>query len=109
MRMRKILKYLRLGGLLADWDELLAKARRGRFSTSGCSGTCWRRNTASRWRIPAATPQTSPHSRDLNETFPLSASRSWTVQIMSLYDRFDYMSKQRNIVWLGPTGAAKAA
>ena len=30
--LRKILKYLRLGGLLADWDELLAKARRGRFS-----------------------------------------------------------------------------
>ena len=30
--LRKILKYLRLGGLLADWDELLAQARRGRFS-----------------------------------------------------------------------------
>ena len=30
--LRKILKYLRLGGLLADWEELLAKARRGRFS-----------------------------------------------------------------------------
>ena len=25
--LRKILKYLHLGGLLADWDELLAKAR----------------------------------------------------------------------------------
>jgi hypothetical protein len=28
--------------------------------------------------------------------------------IMSLYDRFDYMIKQRNIVWLGPTGCGKS-
>jgi hypothetical protein len=30
--LQKILKHLRLGGLLAQWDELLAEARRGRFS-----------------------------------------------------------------------------
>ena len=30
--LEKILKYLHLGGLLADWDEFLAEARRGRFS-----------------------------------------------------------------------------
>ena len=30
--LQKILKYLRLGGLLADWDDLLAEARRRRFS-----------------------------------------------------------------------------
>ena len=27
---------------------------------------------------------------------------------MSLYDRFDYMTKQQNIVWLGPTGCGKS-
>jgi len=26
---------------------------------------------------------------------------------MSLYDSFDYMTKQRNIIWLGPTGCGK--
>ncbi len=26
---------------------------------------------------------------------------------MSLYDSFDYMTKQRNIVWMGPTGCGK--
>jgi DNA replication protein DnaC len=26
---------------------------------------------------------------------------------MSLYDRFDYLTKQQNIVWLGPTGCGK--
>ena len=31
--LRKILKYLRLGGLLADWDELLAKAKGWGFRT----------------------------------------------------------------------------
>jgi len=30
--LRKILKYLRLWGLLAHWDELVAEARQGRFS-----------------------------------------------------------------------------
>ncbi len=30
--LQKILKHLRLGGLLAQWDELLTQARRGRFS-----------------------------------------------------------------------------
>ena len=26
---------------------------------------------------------------------------------MSLYDSFDYMTKQRNIIWVGPTGTGK--
>ena len=30
--LQRILKHLRLGGLLANWDELLAAARRARFS-----------------------------------------------------------------------------
>ena len=30
--LKKILKYLRLGGLLAHWDQWLAEAERGRFS-----------------------------------------------------------------------------
>ena len=30
--LQKILKALRLGGLRAQWDELLAQARQGRFS-----------------------------------------------------------------------------
>jgi hypothetical protein len=30
--LQKILKYLRLGGLLANWDSLLAEARQGKFS-----------------------------------------------------------------------------
>jgi hypothetical protein len=31
-QLQKILKYLRLGGLLAHWEELLNEARRRRFS-----------------------------------------------------------------------------
>jgi hypothetical protein len=31
-QLQKILQQLRLGGLLAQWDELLATARRGNFS-----------------------------------------------------------------------------
>jgi DNA replication protein DnaC len=42
------------------------------------------------------------------ETFPFAHQpRLNRKRIMSLYDRFDYMTKKQNIVWLGPTGCGK--
>lgn len=29
------------------------------------------------------------------------------MRMMALYDRFEYITKQQNIVWLGPTGCGK--
>ena len=66
--LQKILKYLRLGGLLAHWDELLAKARRGRFSHE----RLLRHVLEAEYRVktrtrPAAAPQTGPHPRDAGD------------------------------------------
>jgi hypothetical protein len=42
------------------------------------------------------------------ETFPFSRQPKLDrKRIMSLYDGFDYMTKQRNIIWLGKTGCGK--
>jgi len=43
------------------------------------------------------------------ETFPFARQPKLDRKtIMSLYDRFDYMTKQQNIIWLGPTGCGKS-
>jgi DNA replication protein DnaC len=109
-QLQKILKYLRLGGLLDHWDELLAAAQRGRFSherllkhvleaeyrTKSDNARLLRRKRA---RIPELLEI---------ETFPFTRQPKLDrKRIMSLYDRFDYMTKQQNLVWLGPTGCGK--
>jgi DNA replication protein DnaC len=42
------------------------------------------------------------------ETYPFARQPKLDrKKIMSYYDSFDYMTKQRNMVWLGPTGCGK--
>ena len=89
------------------WPRPAAGASR----TSGCCGTCWRRNTASRERTPGCCTANGPHIPEILEieTFPFARQPKLDrKQIMSLFDRFDYMTKRQNIVWLGPTGCGKS-
>jgi len=109
--LKHILKYLRLGALLANWDELLKQARRGKYSHE---------------RLLKLVLQAEYRSKDENartfrrkrahipepleiETFPFTRQPKLNrKRMMSLYDSFDYMTKQQNIVWLGPTGCGKS-
>ena len=109
--LRKILKYLRLGGLLADWDELLAKARRGRFSHE----RLLRHVLEAEYRVKLENARLLRRKRARIpemleiETFPFARQPKLDrKKILSLYDSFEYMTKQRNIVWLGPTGCGKS-
>lgn len=108
--LQQILKHLRLGSLLANWDELLDEARRGRFS----------HERLLKHMLQAECRAKSEHSRLLRrkraripelleiETFPFARQPKLDrKRIMSLYDSFDYLNKQRNIAWLGPTGCGK--
>lgn len=109
-RLQEMLKYLRLPGLLAHWDQLLAEARRGRFSherllthvleaeyrTKNENARMLRRKRA---RIPELLEI---------ETFPFNRQpRLDRKRVMSLYDSFHYMTRQQDVVWLGPTGCGK--
>ena len=109
--LKKILKYLRLGGLLAEWDELLAKARRGRFSPE----RLLRHVLEAEYRVKLENARLLRRKRARIpemleiETFPFARQPKLDrKRITSLYDRFDYMTQQRNIVWLGPTGCGKS-
>ena len=109
--LQKILKYLRLGGLLTQWDELLAEARQGRFSHERLLKHVLQAEYRTRSDQARILRRKRAHIPELLEieTFPFARQPKLDRQrIMSLYDRFDYMTKQQNIVWLGPTGCGKS-
>ena len=104
------LKCLRLGGLLAHWDEYLALARRQRFSSVRLlrhvleEELKLKRDNARRLRLKRAD---IPELLDL-ATYPFNRQPKLDRKnIQGLYDGFDYMTKARNIVWMGPTGCGK--
>lgn len=104
------LKYLRLGGLLAHWDEVLALARKQNFSHPrllqyALEEECKiKRDNARRLRLQRARiPEML-----LMETFPFARQPQLNKKkVLSLYDGFDYMTQTRNITWVGPTGCGK--
>jgi DNA replication protein DnaC len=108
--LRKILKHLRLNGLLAQWDELLAAARRGRFSHERLLKHVFQteyRLKTEQARMLRRKRANIPEILEI-ETFPFARQPKLDrKRVMSLYDSFDYMTKQRNIAWLGPTGCGK--
>jgi DNA replication protein DnaC len=106
----KTLKYLRLGGLLAHWDDYLALAQRQRFSAGRLlrhvleEELKLKHNNARQLRLKRAT---IPEELDL-ATFPFDRQPKLDrKKIISHYDGFDYMTHSRNIVWMGPTGCGK--
>lgn len=108
--LRKILKYLRLWGILAHWDELLAVASQGNFSHQRLlkhvlEAECRIKNDNA--RILRRKRARVPELLEI-ETFPFTRQPKLNrKRIMSLYDSFDYMTKKQNIIWLGPTGCGK--
>jgi len=106
----KTVKYLRLPGLLAHWDEYLALARQQRFShvrflRHVLEEECKIRNeNARKLRLARARiPELF-----LMETFPFNRQPNLDrKRILSVYDAFDYMTKTQNLIWVGPTGCGK--
>jgi len=106
----KMLKYIRLGGLLANWDRYLQIARKGNFSQVRLlkyiveeeykiKKENSRKLRLSKARIP---------EKFAIETFPFGRQMKLNKKrILDLYDSFDYMSKRQNIIWIGPTGTGK--
>jgi DNA replication protein DnaC len=109
-QLENILKHLRLLNLLENWDELLAKARRGRYSHErllkdvlGAESSAKREHA----RLLRRKRSRIPEILEI-ETFPFSRQPKLNrKRIMSLYDGFDYMTARQNIAWLGPTGCGK--
>ena len=105
------LKYLRLGGVLAHWDEYLKLAAKKRFSHTRLLTHILeeeyriKRENARKLRIKRA------HIPDpfVIETYPFDRQPKLNKKmIMNLYESFEYMKKSRGIIWLGPTGVGKS-
>jgi len=108
--MVKILKVLHLGGLLADWDAVLKTARKGNFSHVRLLKYVLekeyhlKQENSRRLRIKRAKLD----EELVIETFPFKRQPKLDKKkILSLYDSFDYMTKNQNVIWVGPTGAGK--
>lgn len=106
----KKLKYLRLGGLLANWDHYLSIARKGNYSHVRLLEHVIdqeymikmensRKGRLKRARMPEPF---------VMETFPFDRQPKLNrKKIMGLYDGFDYMTQSRNVIFIGPTGTGK--
>lgn len=104
------LKYLRLGGLLAHWDEYLKLAGKKRLSHGRMLTHIIdeeyriKRENACNFRLKRARiPEPF-----VIETFPFDRQKKLNRKmIMAMYDSLEYMTTSQNIIWLGPTGCGK--
>jgi len=104
------LRYLRLGGLLAHWDEHLKTAADKRWSHATLLTHVLqeeyrlKRENARKIRLRSAR---IPEVLVL-ETFPFERQPKLNKKkIMALYDSWGYMEQGQNILWLGGTGVGK--
>jgi DNA replication protein DnaC len=109
-QLEHMLKYLRLGGLLANWDRYLSLAQKGNYSHTRLlthvieqeyqiKKENARKMRMSRAKIP---------EKFVIETFPFDRQPKLNKKrIVNMYDAFDYMEKCHNVIWIGPTGVGK--
>ena len=104
------LKYLRLAGLLTNWNGYLQLAAEKDFSHMQllehiiAEEYRIKRENARKNRLKRATiPE--PY---VIETYPFTKQANLNKKkVMAIYDAFDYIQKKRNIIFLGPTGCGK--
>ena len=109
-KLTKMLKYIRLSGLLANWDRHLSIAQKGDYSHArllqyiveqeyNLKKENARKMRLARARIP---------EKYVIETFPFNRQPKLNKKkIINMYERFDYMQKCRNVIFMGPTGIGK--
>ena len=108
--LEKMLKYLGLRGLLANWDHYIGIAKKGGFSSVRLLKYVveqeykTKQENARKRRISLAK---IPEPFVIG-TFPFDRQPKLNKKtILTFYDCLDYMSKQQNIIWIGPTGTGK--
>jgi len=105
------LKYLRLIGLISNWDSYLKLIQKKKLSHIAFLKHIideeyqMKKENARKMRMARAK---MPEQFSI-ETFPFTKQPKLNKKkILSLYDSFDYMSKHQNVIWIGPTGAGKS-
>jgi DNA replication protein DnaC len=109
-KLTQMLRYIRLGGLLANWDRYLSIAQKGNYSHARLLEHVveqeyqLKKENARKMRLARARiPE-----KYVIETFPFDRQPKLNKKkIVNMYDRFDYMEKCRNLIFMGPTGTGK--
>jgi DNA replication protein DnaC len=105
-----MLKYLRLSGLISQFDRFLEKAK-----TEDISHVRWLRQIIEQeYRLKQENARKRRLSQAkipemlLLQTFPFTRQPKLDrKKVTHLYDAFDYMTEARNIIFFGPTGVGK--
>lgn len=108
--LREKLKYIRLGGLLTNWDHYLSVASQGNYSHARLleyvieqEYQIKKENSRKARLLKAKIPE-----HFVIETFPFDRQPNLNrKKIINIYDTFDYMAKRQNIIFIGPTGIGK--
>jgi len=107
---KRMMKYIRLTGLAANWEHYLKVAQENDFSHPRFleyiieQEYAVKKENARRMRIQRA--KIPDHW--VMETFPFKEQPNLNKnKVLSLYDSFDYISKVQNVIWIGPTGSGK--
>jgi DNA replication protein DnaC len=106
----KMLKYLRLSGLLTQFDRFVEKAK-----NENLSHVRWLRHIIEQeYRLKMENARKLKLCRAkipekwLFQSFPFDRQpRLNKKKVTNLYDAFDYMTEARNVIFIGPTGAGK--
>ena len=105
-----MLKHLRLTRLAARWDEVIEAARKERWSPERLlTHVAQQEYDAKRENARLLRRQRAniPEMLEI-ETYPFHEQPKLDRQrVMSLYDGFDYVTRQMSLVWMGPTGCGK--
>jgi len=109
-KLTQMLKYLRLSGLLANWDRYLSIAQKGNYSNARlleyvvAQEYKIKKENARKMRLARARMP----EKLVIETFPFNRQPKLNKKkIVNMYDRFDYMEKSQNLIFMGPTGTGK--
>ncbi len=109
-KMKQMLSYLRLKGLLENWDHYLKSAREGDYShvrllkaiineEYNIKQENSRKLRLQRAKIP---------DQLVMETFPFDRQKKLNKRkITGIYDSLEYMTKLQNVIWIGATGTGK--
>ncbi len=108
--LKAMLRYLRLSGLLENWDRFAEQAQKSTISSIQLLKQIIeeeyniKKENSRRLRLNKAK---IPEKYTI-ETFPFERQPKLNrKRILALYDAFDYISKSQNIIWIGPTGVGK--
>lgn len=108
--LEKMIKHLRLSGLLKNWDHYIKLALERNFSHV----RLLRHIIEEEYKIKKENSRKLRLKRAkideeyVIETFPFQKQPKLNKKkVLSIYDSFDYMTKKQNIILIGPTGAGK--